>query len=229
MASVRILMISSFCLVLAGCGSWEVVARPGTARWVDASSSPSAGPDDYVRALYQALLDVSDLERLGLDPPQRESASEEDDDPYRPCNARLDSDSDRRYNVWISYDLEKVYIEHNAFSYWDVDAAEAVADLKRAARRCATYQEYIEGDKVRYLVFPAILLPDLPGIDAAYGYCEQAEDKEYTWWYCHVALARGKVLSMLSVNLATERPTRRMLSRLTPVVAKLLVKATSGS
>ncbi|MGH3645762.1 MAG: hypothetical protein ACRDTM_01065 [Micromonosporaceae bacterium] len=60
-------------------------------------------------------------------------------------------------------------------------------------------------------------------------YGENFASGGYTWTVCHVAMARGKVLSMLEVNRAEEQPTRDLMHKLAPVAADLLVSATEGS
>lgn len=219
---VRLFAAVSLCLGAVGCVPLSGGAT--TAKWV----VPSAGPDDLLTVLHMAILEDRHFYAVGVVGGFTVSGGigDVDADPWRPCRAELSTDRDRMAAMGRDVTSKITQITHRAFGYREVEAADVVADIRRAAGDCDSYR-ITEGDgPAEYTVRAPVPLPDIPGVDRAYAYCESGHNGEYIWSFCYAALARGNVLSMIRVNRAEEEPARDLLVQLVPPAAELLVEAT---
>ncbi|WP_143467221.1 hypothetical protein [Lentzea kentuckyensis] len=204
--------VLAICLAaLTACAAAPAV-QPVTS--APATTTSTASTPDLVRALEPkvkaALMAPAAFDDFGMKPLlDRPALSAEvgNTDGYlsEVClGARVDAGvSTSRKRVWKGL----MAVEQDVFALIGVTGAHVLETVRTKARSCQTYVAVI--NKPARTVEADVELPELPGVDGSYAFCQSVPDLREGHWICEAVLVRGDMVMTLAVNAGEEASTRK--------------------
>ncbi len=144
------------------------------------------------------------------------------------CREQLPSDSavaliHERH--WRDPTATPITVIHHVLAYDGPRGAEAVEQARSTF--LSACQRYVASTGRAWVVDSQPQLPAVQGVEAQWAVCTRIDDPQYVGATCTAYLARGDVVSVLTVSVGTNDPTQTkdVFDQLTPAAARLLAKS----
>ncbi|GIJ43881.1 hypothetical protein Val02_07670 [Virgisporangium aliadipatigenens] len=222
--------------LLAGCGTPDgdtvsVARRAGpaaSASGAAASPAPTLDRAALVTRSRAAMVKPDAYKGFGVPATVEKQQYDNDEATSQICGLSVIGESNLTHvSNFISWDGPDIYVLHFTHGYTKLTGKEVVEAVRRNASNCTTWTErYTDGD-IKYTFLETYDLGGVvAGADASYARCDNLKfvSGDDTI-YCDAFIAKGPLLTRLSVTFGSVQETKAKLNQMLPTAVAALVAA----
>jgi hypothetical protein len=218
--------------LLAGCGAPErdsvAVARPARSAAPSASPAPTVDRGALVARSRAAMVKPDGYRRFGA-PATAETERYDHNEPTSSvCNMTIIGENNVNHVAnYVAWKATGFYLIQLTHGYAALTGKDAVEKVRGNAGNCTTWTERFSDGNVEFTFLETFDLGGVvAGTDASYARCDRlkfATGNELV--YCEAYVAKGPLLSDVSVSAGSVQQTKAKLNQVLPTAVAALVAA----